>query len=175
MYSDEIIGGDVFIGDNILSKRYPNIAKRYKRKQPLDVVLSSKLVYFCLIRPVEKEHGQIIRTSWWRPQTLNDAVNGSWFSDHLSGIALDFKPAEAGILDVFNWIYENEEIDYRQLIIYPNKDHTKEFIHCALNHPNKNRKREAWYYLKGKYYPFNGEKIFKFSNKGWYRKDNVFK
>lgn len=83
--------------------------------------------------------GQIVVSSGFRCEALNNAVHGSPTSAHLLGLAADFTSTNMPVTLLSKFIREAREhgyISYDQLIFYPRKG----FIHLGLKvNPENNR------------------------------------
>lgn len=133
----------------VVSKQYPEIVSKVKPKI-VDILQAQVLALSCL-QPIRDKFGPIIITSWLRDTILNSKVGGSIVSDHLYGAAADFISKEFKLIEIYNWIVQVSDIQYRQVIYYPDS-----FIHISCNHPRASIKREALVCeKKGVYTPYN--------------------
>tara|TARA_Y100000034_G_scaffold101878_1_gene126444 strand:- start:531 stop:1049 length:519 start_codon:yes stop_codon:yes gene_type:complete len=109
-----------------------------------------KLQLLCqmVLQPLRKEMGLPLQVlSGKRSEKLNRAVGGSVTSDHLTCNAADLNNDK---FNDFRFLcscaqYLADECDYRQIIIYPER----QFIHVSINIPEKEKKRDTLLWRPG--------------------------
>lgn len=79
---------------------------------------SEKLLYLAsyILQPLRDRFGSLRVTSAYRSAAVNSSVGGSSSSQHLSGEAADFMPAEKDIDTVFKWIVTESGLSFGQAI-----------------------------------------------------------
>lgn len=122
------------IEDLIVSSDFPEAALRVNLSQ-YDVYNMEGLIHG-IIATLDDTFGEIKILSGKRGTALNGLVGGSKDSDHLYGAAIDFTHPK--LFEIYNYILDR--FDYRQLILYENRN----FIHYSINHKKKPRKHMAW-------------------------------
>ncbi len=91
-----------------------------------------KMMYLTsrMIQQVRDKFGPQRVTSFYRCLELNAAVGSKDTSQHVDGAAIDFKPLEADIKEVYKWIVEESGIDFGQCILEENNGSW--WIHMSL-------------------------------------------
>lgn len=120
-----------------VSSSYPEIAEKMEFTE-LEVVTLQLLCAACL-QPIRDKMGRMKILSGKRSEELNNLIGGSATSDHKTCNAADIDPKEFDVEYVYKWIVEQSNIDYRQVIFYPDQN----FIHISVNMPSKPRKHQA--------------------------------
>lgn len=87
-----------------------------------------------IVQPIRDEFGRIKVNSGYRCKAVNLAVGGVESSQHRVGQAIDIKPLDTSLWDVFNWVSVN--CYYDQLILYPT------FIHISYKSKKTNRNQK---------------------------------
>ena len=102
------------------------------------------------LEPLRKELDlPIVITSGYRSREVNELItHHSSTSQHMEGRAADFHVDKGGrelLIKAFRLIIESPDIDYDQLILYPN------FIHVSYVSPIANRHKLTLGFSNGKY------------------------
>lgn len=88
-----------------------------------------------LLQPIRDHWGGLYVTSGFRSAAVNKKVGGSKASQHKDGEAADFKPLEADIDKVFEWIIRKSGLHFGQCIL--EKVGAKQWIHISLPRKGK--------------------------------------
>tara|TARA_R100000406_G_scaffold78328_2_gene59152 strand:+ start:411 stop:923 length:513 start_codon:yes stop_codon:yes gene_type:complete len=131
----------------VVSASYPEIAKNIKLC--LEDFLHLRILCLSCLQPLRDQFGSISVLSGKRDQSLNQLVRGSENSDHLIGCAADVSLTYPNFTNehVFNWVVKDSDIDFRQIIFYPDKN----FIHISINSPLNSNAKEALICKDNKY------------------------
>ena len=86
-------------------------------------------------------NGPIKINSFYRGPKLNEAIGGSFKSQHCSGQAMDIDDTygKASNAEMFNWI--RAHLDFDQMIWEFGTDENPNWVHVSYVSPEKNRKR----------------------------------
>ena len=86
-------------------------------------------------------NGPIKINSFYRGDKLNEAIGGSFKSQHCSGQAMDIDDTygNASNAEMFNWI--RAHLDFDQMIWEFGTDENPAWVHVSYVSPEKNRKR----------------------------------
>ena len=110
-----------------------------------------------VLEPLRAQFGPLRITSGFRTKAVNDAVQGSKTSDHMTGTAADLYSIDgATTLEMATWIYRNPDLPVRQIVVYPE---TTGHLHVALDtgEPPYTREflqRHSKKQASGKFYSF---------------------
>lgn len=111
---------------------------------PAEVVVNVTLLATSLLEPLRVHFGvPVVIHDAWRPAAHNAAVRGEPSSDHIVGAAVDFHVAEspyedweANTIAAYDWLRENKDGDFGQLILEDHRRHTgdpgKLWVHVSL-------------------------------------------
>jgi len=95
-----------------------------------------------ILQPIRNYFGPIRVNSGYRNPAINKAVKGSKYSDHLKGGAFDIvclsKSPDRTPQKVFDWIGQNYDVYYRQVILYRKSG----FVHVSFNYPGQRFKMQ---------------------------------
>jgi len=102
-------------------------------------MLQSVRDYFC---------SPLIVHSGFRCEALNNAVGGSKYSQHSKGEAADFHIIGVPLPRVFDWIRNESDLKYGQLILEGIRNGEPTWIHMSLGEPwrkeSKSRQALLW-------------------------------
>jgi hypothetical protein len=131
----------------VVSASYPEIAKNIKLC--LEDFLHLRILCLSCLQPLRDKFGSISVLSGKRDQALNQLVGGNENSDHLISCAADISLTYPNFKneDVFNWVIKDSDIEFRQIIFYPDKN----FIHISINSPLNSNTKEALICKDNKY------------------------
>jgi len=123
---------------------YSITAKRLglKNEPTKDHLTNMKLISEKVFEPLRMHVGGPIKiNSFYRGDKLNEAIGGSFKSQHCSGQAMDIDDTygEASNAEMFNWIKAN--LDFDQMIWEFGTDENPNWLHISYVSPEKNRNR----------------------------------
>lgn len=111
-----------------------------------------------LLEPI-REHYQspVIVHSGYRCSLLNLAVGGSEFSQHQHFQAADFHIIGVTLVDIFDWIYKESDLEFGQLILEGWVVGLPTWIHISLGKPFRKEQRcgEVLMMVEGRYRRIN--------------------
>lgn len=154
---DYQIGHWFQLWETVVSRDYPELAQQIV----IGEATLTTMTVLCrtVLDGVRNYIGYKVRpSSFLRSRALNDAVGGSWHSQHVWGEAVDFKiPDHRGrLIDAFSWIRENFHYTLGQLILYYDDELFPVFIHVSLTPIRSSKgippeRKYLWHY-KGKFH-----------------------
>ena len=106
------------------SKRFPSFQSQFEQLQPIIAANLTRLVIEFL-QPVRDRFGRIEILSGHRNRSLNTAVGGSVRSRHMRGLAVDWIPRQAPVLEVWRWLVltrHRSEVSFDRLTLYTTLD-----------------------------------------------------
>ena len=123
---------------------YSITAKRLglKNEPTEDHLTNMKLISEKVFEPLRMHVGGPIKiNSFYRGDKLNEAIGGSFKSQHCSGQAMDIDDTygKASNAEMFNWIKAN--LDFDQMIWEFGTDENPNWLHISYVSPEKNRNR----------------------------------
>ncbi len=111
-------------------------------KLPVEYFENARNIADNILEPLRKQFGPFSPTSWFRSRILNNAVNGSLHSQHLTACAVDFvRFGDCNLKYIYRWI--SEKLSYDQLILenFINSKNGKDaWIHVSFVSKDENRK-----------------------------------
>lgn len=101
------------------------------------------LKYLCteVLEPIYEKYGMPIITSGFRSQEVNNAVNGSSNSQHMTGQAADIRFSGKSHYDIAMWIWMESGINFDQMILENNIDGSPDsgWIHISFSIDNNSK------------------------------------
>jgi hypothetical protein len=86
-----------------------------------------------LLQKVRDQFGAIRINSGYRCPELNRAIGSRTnTSQHLRGLAVDFVPLEANIMVVYEWILNNKDLEFSQVILERRNSKNFTWIHLGV-------------------------------------------
>jgi len=134
------------VSEILVSKDHPELIQDYV--PTTQELLIAQVLALSILQPIRDEFGVTNILSWLRPEPLNTAIGGSKTSDHILGAAADFYVSDKSLDRIYQSIFENKNIPYKQMILYP--DHG--FIHISCNTPISNYRHRDSKVKKGNNY-----------------------
>ena len=112
-------------------------ADKYKIDNTPSYRTQEQLKKLCneVLEPIRIKYGKPIKiTSGYRCPELNRKIGGARNSDHIFGDAVDFKPVNGSVKELFDLaeqMVKNKEITCRQLI----DEYNYSWVHISINNP----------------------------------------
>lgn len=106
------------------SKRFPARSSKFEQLSPILAANLTRLVVEFL-QPVRDRFGKTEILSGYRNLLLNNAVGGAAKSRHMRGLAADWIPRQADVLEVWRWLVltrHRSQVNFDRLTLYTTLD-----------------------------------------------------
>lgn len=114
-----------------------------------EIILSLTQLCVKFLEPIRNKFGSLRVNSGYRSPALNKAIGGSKTSAHMFGCAADIVSSTIKLQTITNWLIEESNLDYDQIILESSS--TSNWLHIGMAKPGGISRKEVLIFNKGKY------------------------